>query len=167
MAKPKKIAKSSKIVSGKAKEVNYAILELSLYESDKIHDTYVQIASVHVRVLTAVLLYMQNVQYEGLSFPCKMDSPAAVRKLLTQQSSYQRVTKPTQLAQSGDGGVGDGAAMGRQAREAAFLQRVRKTAEEERANRLRWLGSCFNSRSVRMNTHTYIYAAKVQMVFYW
>ena len=104
---------------------------------------------------------MQNVQYEGLSFPCKMesskmDSPAAVRKLLTQQSSYQRVTKPTQLAQSGDGCVGDGAAMGRQAREAAFLQRVRKTAEEERANRLRWLGSCFNSHSVRMNTHIHL-----------
>ena len=59
MAKPKKIAKSSKIVSGKAKEVNYAILELSLYESDKTHDTYVQIASVHVRVLTAVLLHAE------------------------------------------------------------------------------------------------------------
>ena len=164
MAKPKKIAKSSRIVSGKAKEVNYLLLELSLCESDKTHDTSVQIASVHVR---AVLLYMQDIQYEGLSLPCKMDSPAAVRKLLTQQSSHQRVTKPTQLAQSGDRGVGDGAAMGRQAREAAFLQRVRKTAEEERANRLRWLGSCFNSHSVRMNTHTYIYTATVQMVFYW
>lgn len=60
----------------------------------------------------------------------KMKSPAVVSKILTQQSS--------QLTQSVGAGVSDGSVVSRQVREAEFLQRVQKTAKEERANRLRW-----------------------------
>ena len=60
---------------------------------------------------------------------CKMNTPAAVNKLLTQRSSHKHVASGTQQEM----GVSN-----RQTRESEFLKRVRQNAKEERANRLRW-----------------------------
>ena len=60
----------------------------------------------------------------------KIDTPAAVNKLLTQRSSHKYIVSST--------GQDGGGVVNRQSKQAEFLKKVRQTADEERANRLRW-----------------------------
>ena len=70
----------------------------------------------------------------------KIDTPAAVNKLLTQRSSHKYIVSST--------GQDGGGVVNRQSKQAEFLKKVRQTADEERANRLRW--------SVLYETHTHL-----------
>ena len=83
-----------------------------------------------------------EIVYEGICFPSNLDTPTAVAKVLSQEAGKM---KASQLKQATSGiresiicGGGIGVGDSRQLKEAMFLQKVKESADEEKANKLRW-----------------------------
>jgi hypothetical protein len=81
--------------------------------------------------------YSETFEYEGIQFPINLDTPSAVARVLSQKQQHHQMKQLTHERKTTTrGGTRKDSY---QSKESTFIQRATEAANEEKANRLRWV----------------------------